>query len=96
MSLNPNGKIPVIEDRAEGRAIFESGAILRHLAQKYDQFLPSDPVQQPDVMQWMLFQVGHVGPMVGQAMYFQHIAAPSGHTEPFSIRRYVDESRRLL
>lgn len=47
-------------------------------------------------MQWMFFQVGHVGPMMGQAMYFQHIAAPNGHTEPVSIKRYVDESRRLL
>ena len=44
----------------------------------------------------MFFQAGHVGPMMGQAMYFQHIAAPNGHEEPFSIRRYVDESRRLL
>ncbi|WP_170582729.1 glutathione S-transferase family protein [Ruegeria arenilitoris] len=96
LSLNPNGKIPVIEDRAEGRAIFESGAILWYLAQKYGQFLPSDPMQQSEVMQWMLFQVGHVGPMMGQAMYFQHIAAPNGHPEPFSIRRYVDESRRLM
>ncbi|WP_170588896.1 glutathione S-transferase family protein [Ruegeria arenilitoris] len=96
LSLNPNGKIPAIEDRAEGRAIFESGAILWHLAQKYGQFLPSDPAQQSEVMQWMLFQVGHVGPMMGQAMYFQHIAAPNGHPEPFSIRRYVNESRRLM
>lgn len=96
LARNPNGKIPVIEDRAEGRAIFESGAILWHLAEKYGRFLPADPVKRSEVMQWMLFQVGHVGPMMGQAMYFQHIAAPNGHDEPFSIRRYVDESRRLL
>lgn len=94
--LNPNGKIPTIVDRNEDRAIFESGAILWHLANKYDKFLPQDPVQQSEVMQWMLFQVGHIGPMMGQAMYFQHIAAPNGHEEPFSIKRYVDESRRLL
>ncbi|KUJ77249.1 glutathione S-transferase family protein [Ruegeria profundi] len=96
LKLNPNGKIPVIEDRAEGRAIFESGAILWHLAKKYGAFLPADPVKRSEVMQWMFFQVGHVGPMMGQAMYFQHIAAPNGHEEPFSIKRYVDESRRLL
>ncbi|NQX94242.1 MAG: glutathione S-transferase family protein [Erythrobacter sp.] len=47
-------------------------------------------------MQWLLFQVGHIGPMMGQAMYFQRIAAPNGHEEPFSIKRYVDENRRLL
>ncbi|MFC3612737.1 glutathione S-transferase family protein [Lutimaribacter marinistellae] len=94
--LNPNGKIPTVYDRAEGRAIFESGAILWHLAEKYGQFLPSDPVARSEVMQWTLFQVGHIGPMMGQAMYFQRIAAPNGHDEPFSIKRYVDESRRLL
>ncbi len=96
LALNPNGKIPTIFDRSEGRAIFESGAILWHLAEKYGKFLPADPVKRSEVMQWMFFQVGHIGPMMGQAMYFQHIAAPNGHVEPFSIRRYVDESRRLL
>ncbi len=96
LKLNPNGKIPTIIDRAEDRAIFESGAILWHLANKYRQFLPEDPIKRSEVMQWMFFQVGHIGPMMGQAMYFQHIAAPNGHDEPFSIKRYVDESRRLL
>ncbi|MEL6991638.1 MAG: glutathione binding-like protein, partial [Pseudomonadota bacterium] len=90
------GKIPTIVDHDEGRAIFESGAILWHLAEKYGKFLPEDPVKRSEVMQWMLFQVGHIGPMMGQAMYFQHIAAPNGHEEAFSIKRYVDESRRLL
>ena len=96
LKLNPNGKIPTIEDRAERRAIFESGAILWHLATKYGKFLPTEEVAKSEVMQWMFFQVGHVGPMMGQAMYFQHIAAPNGQVEPFSIKRYVDESRRLL
>ncbi len=96
LKLNPNGKIPTIVDRAEDRAIFESGAILWHLAEKYGQFLPGDALDRSEVMQWLFFQVGHVGPMMGQAMYFQRIAAPNGHEEPFSIRRYVDESRRLL
>ncbi len=96
LKLNPNGKIPTIEDRSEGRAIFESGAILWHLATKYGKFLPTEEVAKSEVMQWMFFQVGHVGPMMGQAMYFQHIAAPNGQVEPFSIKRYVDESRRLL
>ncbi|MBO9410908.1 MULTISPECIES: glutathione binding-like protein [unclassified Ruegeria] len=96
LALNPNGKIPTIYDRSEGRAIFESGAILWYLAEKYGKFLPEDPIKRSEVMQWVFFQVGHIGPMMGQAMYFQHIAAPNGHDEPFSIRRYVDESRRLL
>ena len=76
LELNPNGKIPTIEDRAEGRAIFESGAILWHLAEKYGQFLPAGAVERSEVMQWLFFQVGHIGPMMGQAMYFQRIAAP--------------------
>ena len=96
LQLNPNGKIPTIFARDEARAIFESGAILWHLADKNGQFLPDDPEHRSEVMQWMFFQVGHVGPMMGQAMYFQHIAAPNGHEEPFSIKRYVNESRRLL
>lgn len=96
LTLNPNGKIPTIWDRSEGRAIFESGAILWHLAEKYEQFLSADPVIRSETLQWLLFQVGHVGPIMGQAMYFQRIAAPNGHEEPFSIKRYVDESRRLL
>lgn len=96
LALNPNGKIPTIEDRAEGRAIFESGAILWHLAEKYGKFLSQDPILRSETLQWLFFQVGHVGPMMGQAMYFQRIAAPNGHTEPFAIKRYVDESRRLM
>ena len=94
--LNPNGKIPTIMDRSEDRPIFESGAILWHLAEKYGQFLPDEPAARSEVMQWLFFQVGHIGPMMGQAMYFQRIAAPNGHEEPFSIKRYIDESRRLL
>ena len=47
-------------------------------------------------LQWLMFQMGGIGPMMGQAMYFQRIAAPNGQEEPFSIKRYVDESRRLL
>ena len=49
------------------------------LAEKYGQFLPDDPVGRSEVMQWLFFQVGHMGPMMGQAMSFQRIAAPNGH-----------------
>jgi GST-like protein len=96
LKLNPNGKIPTIVDRTEDRAIFESGAILWHLAEKYGAFLPEDALGRSEVLQWLFFQVGHVGPMMGQAMYFQRIAAPNGHDEPFSTQRYVKESRRIL
>lgn len=96
LKLNPNGKIPTIVDRNEGRAIFESGAILWHLAERYGCFLSEDPVERSETMQWLFFQVGHIGPMMGQAMFFQRIAAPNGEEHPYSIKRYVDESRRLL
>ncbi|MEM8813321.1 MAG: glutathione S-transferase family protein [Pseudomonadota bacterium] len=97
VTLNPNGRIPTIVDRSNGDfAVFESGAILWYLAEKYDRFLPADPKQRSETLQWLMFQMGGVGPMMGQAMYFQRIAAPNSHEEPFSIKRYVDESRRLL
>lgn len=97
VSLNPNGRIPTIVDRGnEDFTVFESGAILWYLAEKYGVFLPDDPKLRSETLQWLMFQMGGVGPMMGQAMYFQRIAAPNGQEEPFSIKRYVDESRRLL
>ncbi len=97
VKLNPNGRIPTIVDRSNGDfAVFESGAILWYLAEKYGQFLPTKPKARSETLQWLMFQMGNVGPMMGQAMYFQRIAAPNGHKEPFSIKRYVDETRRLL
>ena len=97
MKLNPNGRIPTIVDRSNGDfPVFESGAILWYLAEKYDHFLPSDANGRSETLQWLMFQMGGIGPMMGQAMYFQRIAAPNGQEEPFSINRYVTESRRLL
>ena len=97
MKLHPNGRIPTIVDRSNNDfAVFESGAILWYLAQKYGQFLPQETNAQSETLQWLMFQMGGIGPMMGQAMYFQRIAAPNGHEEPFSIKRYVDETRRLL
>jgi len=97
MKLNPNGRIPTIVDRSNGDfAVFESGAILWYLAEKYGQFLPTGINARSETLQWLMFQMSAIGPMMGQAMYFQRIAAPNGHDEPFSVKRYVGESRRLL
>ena len=97
MKLNPNGRIPTIVDRSnEDFTVFESGAILWYLAKKYDKFLPKDPKAKSETLQWLMFQMGGVGPMMGQAMYFQRIAAKQGEVHPYSIKRYVDESRRLM
>ena len=97
LALNPNGRIPTIVDHSNNDfAVFESGAILWYLAEKYSKFLPNDPNLRSETLQWLMFQMGGVGPMMGQAMYFQRIAKPNGDEEPYSIRRYVEESRRLL
>lgn len=97
VKLNPNGRIPTIIDRGnDDFVVFESGAILWYLAEKYGVFLSDDPKLRSKTLQWLMFQKAGIGPMMGQAMYFQRIAAPNGHDEPFSIKRYVDESRRLL
>ena len=97
MKLNPNGRIPTIVDRGnDGFAVFESGAILWYLAEKYDKFLSHDPTERSETLQWLMFQMGGIGPMMGQAMFFQRIAKPNGDEVPYAIKRYVDESRRLL
>ena len=97
MRLNPNGRIPTIVDRGnDDFVVFESGAILWYLAEKYGQFLPTDDKARSEALQWLMFQMAGVGPMMGQAMYFQRIAAPAGTQDDFAIERYVSESRRLL
>ncbi|MEO1733765.1 MAG: glutathione S-transferase family protein [Pseudomonadota bacterium] len=97
LKLNPNGRIPTIVDRGNGEfAVFESGAILWYLAEKYDMFLSHDPKERSETLQWLMFQMGGIGPMMGQAMFFQRIAKPNGDDVPYAVTRYVDESRRLL
>ena len=97
LKINPNGRIPTIVDRGNNDfAVFESGAILWYLAEKYDMFLSHDPNERSETLQWLMFQMGGIGPMMGQAMFFQRIAKPNGDDVPYAIKRYVDESRRLL
>ena len=97
LKLNPNGRIPTIVDRANGGfVVFESGAILWYLAEKYQKFLPRGEKARSEALQWLMFQMAGVGPMMGQAMYFQRIAAAKGIQDDYATDRYVSESRRLL
>lgn len=93
LRLNPNGRIPAIVDRDGGDfPVFESGAILVYLAEKTGQLLPSDVQGRSRVMQWLMFQMGGVGPMQGQANVFFRYAPEK---IPFAIERYQNETRRL-
>ncbi len=94
LAINPNGRIPAIVDRAEENfAVFESGAILVYLAEKTGRLMPSDFKGRSLVMQWLMFQMGGIGPMMGQAnvffRYFPEKIQPA-------IDRYQGESRRLF
>ena len=99
LSLNPNGKIPAILDPdgpgGQPLALFESGAILIYLAEKTGQFLPPDPAQRYETLQWLMFQMGGVGPMFGQLGFF-HKFAGKDHEDKRPRDRYAAESKRLL
>jgi len=94
LDINPNGRIPAIVDReADGFRVFESGAILIYLAEKTGRLLPTDPPGRSRVLQWLMFQMGGVGPMMGQANVF-HRYLPE--RIPVAIDRYQGEVRRLF
>ena len=93
LKLNPNGRIPVIVDREnDDHVVFESGAILLYLAEKTGRLLPSDPAARSQVIQWLMFQMGGIGPMQGQANVFYRYAP---QPIPYAIERYQNETRRL-
>lgn len=94
LKINPNGRIPAIVDRAEEDfVVFESSAILIYLADKTGRLLPTDPKARSRVLQWLMFQTGGVGPMMGQANVF-HRYYPE-KIQPV-IDRYQNEGRRLF
>lgn len=72
LKIGPNNKIPVIVDQDNGVSVMESGAIMIYLAEKYGQFLPKDPIKKVEVMEWLMWQMGGLGPMCGQAHYYLH------------------------
>eukprot|EP01118_Nematostelium_gracile_P007307 TRINITY_DN2369_c0_g1_i1.p1 TRINITY_DN2369_c0_g1~~TRINITY_DN2369_c0_g1_i1.p1 ORF type:complete len:239 (+),score=85.81 TRINITY_DN2369_c0_g1_i1:36-719(+) len=93
LKINPNGRIPAIVDHSNGDfAVFESGAILIYLAEKYGKFLPQEPKKKSQTIQWLMFQMAGVGPMQGQANVFFRYAPEK---IPYAIKRYQDETLRL-
>jgi len=96
LRISPNNKMPAIIDREGPRgkplALFESGAILIYLAEKSGQLMPSGPEGRYQVIQWLMFQMGGVGPMLGQNHHFRRYAPEK---IPYAIDRYTNEARRL-
>jgi len=99
LSLNPNNKIPAILDPngpgGQPLALWESGAILIYLAEKTGRFLPPDPARRYETLQWLMFQVGGVGPMFGQVGFFT-LFAGKDFEDKRPRDRYTAEARRLL
>lgn len=94
LAISPNGRIPAIVDRElDNLAIFESGAIMIHLAEKTGRLLPTDARGRARVLQWLMFQMGGVGPMMGQANVFYRYFPET--IQPV-IDRYQNEGRRLF
>ena len=96
VAVNPNSKIPAIVDSDGGDGLpltlFESGAILVYLAEKAGRFLPADPRGRYTALQWLMFQMGGVGPMFGQTHHFLRFAP---EPVPYAIKRYSTETARL-
>jgi GST-like protein len=99
IKINPNSKIPSIVDPEgpDGKSIsmMESGAILMYLADKSGKFLSTDPTQRSETLQWLFFQVGHIGPMFGQFGHFYKFAKDTCD-HPYPVERYKKETKRLL
>jgi GST-like protein len=91
LAMNPNGRIPVLVD--DGFAVFESGAILIYLAEKAGKLIPSDPARRSVMLQWLMFQVSAIGPMMGQANVFYRYLPEK---IDLAIQRYQNEGRRLF
>ncbi len=96
LRMNPNNKVPVLVDRdavgSSTHTVIESGAILFYLAEKTGRFFGRTALERSECMQWLMWQMGGVGPMFGQALHFQYIA-PEGND--YARRRYLTEVRRL-
>ena len=96
LKISPNNKMPAIVDRdgpgGKPYSVFESGAILMYLAEKTGKLMPSETRARYDVIQWLMFQMGGIGPMLGQVHHFRAYAPEQ---IPYAINRYTNEAKRL-
>lgn len=92
VAINPNSKIPAIVDQDTGMTVFESGAILIYLAEKTGKLMPTESKSRYEVLQWLMFQMGGVGPMFGQLNHFRKFAPEQ---IPYAIARYEKETLRI-
>ncbi|MEV8465988.1 glutathione S-transferase N-terminal domain-containing protein [Fluviibacterium sp. DFM31] len=92
LKVSPNNKIPAIYDRDTGLSLMESGAIMVYLAEKHGRFLPKDPLARAQVMQWLMWQMGGFGPMLGQSHHFLY---PKRGKSEYAEERYAREAKRL-
>lgn len=93
LAISPNNRIPAIVDSDTGISVFEGGAILVYLAEKAGRFLPTDTTQRFDVLQWLFWQAGGLGPMAGQLSHFVNYVQED---VPYAHKRYANEYDRLL
>ena len=96
LAISPNGRMPAIVDHGAGREpvpVFESGAILLHLAQRTGRFMPQSERGRKETLEWLFWQVGNLGPMAGQVSHFVNYAQGE---HPYSRERYANEYRRCL
>jgi GSH-dependent disulfide-bond oxidoreductase len=92
LTLNPNGKVPVIVDQETGATVFDSNAILLYLAEKTGQFLPENTLAaRGELLSWLMFVATGVGPFSGQAVHFRHFAPEQ---LPYAVNRYLYEAKR--
>lgn len=93
LAMNPNNKIPVIKDLENGQVVFESGAILVYLAEKYGRLLPAGGAEKVAVLEWLFFQMASVGPMMGQLFHFRNY---QGEPQTYPIERFSTEVNRIF
>jgi GST-like protein len=92
LKISPNNRIPAIIDRDNGRSLFESGAILLYLAEKTGKFWPREPARHWQTVEWLMWQMGGIGPMIGQV---HHFVRNNKGKAPYAEDRYLKETHRL-